>query len=208
MKLLAVGNICKTQIEHQIYEAIVKTLDSLGYSIIKIRLFRSGDKNILQVTLEKNTGDPVSINDCTEASRAISVILDTKDDIINISYNLEVMSTGINRPLTRPEDFTRFITQRARIKVIQKIDGIGVFYGIITKFDGKVVIIKQDSSLVAIELSNISDAALDLVEKQERFKENKNTLEYKKKFHGKRISDRKFKSDKKLYNNRVIKENK
>jgi len=204
MKFLAVGNICKTQIEHQIYGVIAKTLDSLGCSIIKIHLFKSGSKNILQIILEKNNGEPVNINDCTGASRAISTILDTKDDIIDMAYNLEVMSAGINRPLTRPEDFTRFITQRARIKVIQKIDGIATFYGEIIKCDGKVVTIKQESSLLAIELSNISDASLDLIEKQDFIRENKNTPEYKKKFQGKRVSDRKLKSN----NDRGIKKNK
>ena len=195
MELLAVGNICKTQIEHQVYGEVAKTLDSLGYVIIKIRLFRSGEKSVLQVILEKSNGEPVHINDCEQASRCISAILDTKEDIIDATYNLEVMSTGVNRPLTRPEDFARFIEQRARIKVIQKIDGVGVFYGTISRFDGKVIVITQEVSSVAIEFSNISDAALDLIEREERFKEDKKTPEYQQRFEGKRVSERKSRSD-------------
>ena len=195
MELLAVGNVCRTQIEHKVYGEVVKTIDSLEYIIVKIRLFRSGDKSVLQVLLEKNDGEPVSINDCEKASKAMAAILDVKDDFIDAAYNLEVMSAGINRPLTRPEDFERFMGQRARIKLVQKIDGVGVFYGAISKFDGKVVVINQEESSVAIEFSNISDAALDLIEREERFKEDKNSPEYQQRFEGKRVSERKFGSN-------------
>ncbi len=192
MELLAVGNVCRTQIEHKVYGTVFKTLESLSYEIIKIRLFRSGDKSVLQFTLERSNGEPVSINDCDKASKCISAILDTREDFIDSSYNLEVMSSGINKPLTRPIDFERSIGQRVRIKVTEKIEGVGVFYGVISKFDGKVIILNQEMSSVAINFSNISDAALDLIEKEERIKEDRTTPEYKKKFEGKRVSNRKF----------------
>lgn len=192
MELLAVGNVCRTQIEHKVYGEVAKTLDSLSYEIIKLRLFRSGDKSVLQFVLEKSNGDPVSIDDCQKASKCISAILDTKEEFIENSYNLEVMSSGINKPLTRPIDFERSIGSRVRIKVIQKIEDVGVFYGTISKFDGKVVILNQETSSVAINFSNISDATLDLIEKEERVREDRTTPEYKKKFQDKRVSTRKF----------------
>ena len=192
MELLAVGNVCRTQIEHKVYGEVAKTLDSLSYEIIKLRLFRSGDKSVLQFILEKSNGDPVSIDDCQKASKCISAILDTKEEFIENSYNLEVMSSGINKPLTRPIDFERSIGSRVRIKVIQKIEDVGVFYGTISKFDGKVVILNQETSSVAINFSNISDATLDLIEKEERVREDRTTPEYKKKFQDKRVSNRKF----------------
>ena len=46
----------------------------------------------------------VSIEDCKRVSRAVTSALD-HSDLVTFTYNLEVSSPGIERPLTKPEHF-------------------------------------------------------------------------------------------------------
>ena len=161
---LANGTVCRTQTEIKIYDLIANTLHSLEYVIVKIRMFRSGERYVLQMLIEKIDGETVTITDCEQASRQVSAILDVNESVLDNSYNLEVSSTGINRPLTRPEDFERFIGIKVRVKTLTKIDGSSLFFGIITKSDGQTVVVDNEEvqSSIAIEMENIIDANLDL----------------------------------------------
>ena len=68
---------------------------------------------VLRVYIDKAGG--VQVSDCARVSRACSPELDV-DDPITGRYRLEV-SSGIERPVERPEDFERFAGYRAKIKM-------------------------------------------------------------------------------------------
>ena len=57
------------------------------------------------------------------------------EDPIRGSYNLEVSSPGIARPLVRPEDFDRHAGHVAKIEMITPIDGRKRFRGVLEGFD-------------------------------------------------------------------------
>lgn len=90
-----------------------------GYAIVRIHI-TGGLKKILQIMLEHNDGRGITIDECVEASRRISVLL-AVDDPIPFSYMLEVSSPGIDRPLVKPKDFIRFIGHDAKIHVNEAI---------------------------------------------------------------------------------------
>src|SRR5262245_46692368 len=74
--------------------------------------------------------ESVSVDDCAKVSRDLSAILDV-NDVVPTQYTLEVSSPGLDRPLTRPEDFERFTGRRAKLVMREKIDGQGYFKGIL-----------------------------------------------------------------------------
>ena len=63
------------------------------------------------------SGSGVTLDDCVEVSRQFGRLLDV-EDIIPGSYNLEVSSPGLDRPLTRPEHFTRFAGRDVAVRAI------------------------------------------------------------------------------------------
>ena len=154
----------------KIYDLIVKTIESLDYVIVKMRMFTS----VLQIMIEKTNGETVTINDCERASRCASAILDTNEAIFDSHYNLEVSSTGINRPLTRPEDFERFVGYKVRVKTLAKIDDSKVFFGVLTKSDDQTIIIsnEEEKTSIAIECTNIIDANLDLEPREDNVQQD------------------------------------
>ena len=59
---------------------IAPTLDSRGYTLVRLRMTGSR-RRTLQLMAERSDGDAMTIEDCSEISRAISVLLDIKDPI-------------------------------------------------------------------------------------------------------------------------------
>jgi ribosome maturation factor RimP len=78
--------------------------------------------------VERTDRAGMTVDDCAEVSRAVSALLDVADPIAG-PYTLEVSSPGIDRPLTRLEDYSRFAGHEARLEVRLPIAGRRRFRG-------------------------------------------------------------------------------
>jgi len=101
-------------------------LAGLGYRLVRVRVsgFAGGT---VQIMAERPDGTMV-IEDCEAASRALSPVLDVADPIEG-SYQLEISSPGIDRPLVRRSDFDRYAGHIAQIEMQAPIDGRRRFRG-------------------------------------------------------------------------------
>lgn len=107
--------------------AIAPTLEAMGYDLVRVVL--GGGKNpTLQIMAERKDGQPMSVDDCADISHAASALLDVEDPIAG-SYMLEVSSPGVDRPLTKPADFQRFMGDMARIEMRIPVEGRRRFKG-------------------------------------------------------------------------------
>ncbi len=100
-------------------EAESRLLD-LGMDLVSIDWTGSRNRPVIRLRIERSpTGDaptggapvgdpPVTVGDCARVSRALESWLDEHDEIPE-RYVLEVSSPGIERPLTRPRDWERFV---------------------------------------------------------------------------------------------------
>jgi ribosome maturation factor RimP len=108
---------------------IEPALSALGYNLVNAMLV--GTKRLkLQIMIERIDNNPVSINDCVRASRELSALLDVADPIEG-SYVLEVSSPGLDRPLTKKEDFVRFIGSKVKIETHDLVEGSRRFKGLL-----------------------------------------------------------------------------
>jgi len=74
----------------------------------------------LRVFIDKEAG--VSIDDCSNVSRQISAVMDVEDPI-KVPYQLEVSSTGIDKPLMSIEHYRRYIGHVVKVKLQRPIEG-------------------------------------------------------------------------------------
>jgi ribosome maturation factor RimP len=102
---------------------------------------------------------PMTVDDCTEISRSVSALLDVADPIAG-AYMLEVSSPGIDRPLTRPEDYDRFTGFEAKLELGRPLDGRKRFRGrILGRADDHVRLV-DDSGEISLPISDIAKAKL------------------------------------------------
>lgn len=96
-------------------EAIVESeLDELGYDLVELRSGGSRTRPLLDVRIDRRDGQPVTIEDCARASRALEARLDGSP-LVSERYVLEVSSPGVERPLRRVADWRRFVGQRVNV---------------------------------------------------------------------------------------------
>ncbi|MDQ3572253.1 MAG: ribosome maturation factor RimP [Actinomycetota bacterium] len=75
-------------------------------------------------------------------------------------YSLEVSSPGVDRPLTKPEHFRRFLGSRVRVRTSEPIDGRRNFTGTLREADAEVVSLESDGEPVRIPLDGIKRSNL------------------------------------------------
>ncbi|RIA47356.1 ribosome maturation factor RimP [Dichotomicrobium thermohalophilum] len=107
-------------------------LEDLGLRLVRV-LVSGRDGGTVQVMVDRTEGE-VTVEDCADASRAISPLLDAHDPIPG-RYNLEVSSPGIDRPLVRPSDFDEWAGHEAKVMLREPVDGRKRFRGVIDGYD-------------------------------------------------------------------------
>jgi ribosome maturation factor RimP len=144
---------------------IEPVLDEMGFRLVRVRLTAS----TLQVMAERPDGT-FTIDDCQAVSRAISPLIDVEDPVPQ-SYQLEVSSPGIDRPLVRPEDFARWAGHEAKVELVTPLAGRKRFRGIIAGMAGDAVRLdlppdKAGADAVTVDLpfTDIGDAKLVLTD--------------------------------------------
>ncbi|MBW8637936.1 ribosome maturation factor RimP [Hoeflea sp. WL0058] len=97
--------VTETGVEARIAAIVEPVLQSIDFRLVRVRL--SGQNGLtLQIMAERNDG-AMTVEDCEAVSRALSPVLDVEDPI-DRAYHLEVSSPGIDRPMVRRSDFTRW----------------------------------------------------------------------------------------------------
>ena len=93
---------------------VASEVEASGYELVELRKKGSKGRPILDVRIERRDGTPVTVEDCTRASRAVEARLDA-GGIVSDRYVLEVSSPGIERVLRHAGDWRRFSGKRANV---------------------------------------------------------------------------------------------
>jgi len=134
-------------------------LGDMGLELVEVQFRREGHGWVLRLFIDSETG--VTLDDCAAVSREISAWLDV-EDMIDHPYHLEVSSPGLERPLTKIDDFRRFTGRKARIKLREPKDGQRVFTGTLEGVAGDCITVVADGRSVQIMFEEIARARLTL----------------------------------------------
>ncbi len=144
-------------------ESLVKTpLQAEGLDIVRV-IFSGERRPKLQIMMERQDGQAVSVADCALASRLVSAILDVEDPVSG-PYVLEVSSPGIDRPLTRLGDFERFAGFEARVELRVPLDGRRRFRGRLLGVDQEKIRLETDHEEIELSFDDIQKAKLVLTD--------------------------------------------
>lgn len=130
---------------------------SLRLEVVDVEFRREPAGRILRVFIDKPGG--VTLDDCQALSRLLSKRLDEVDPIAD-SYNLEVSSPGIERPLTKPRDFVRFAGHQVHVRTYGPVDGRRNFKGELLGLEGEHVVVRLDDGDAKIPMEQVARARL------------------------------------------------
>ncbi len=141
---------------------IAPVVATLGFDLVRIQLTGKPGDQTLQVMAEDRTTGQLTLGQCAEISRALDLPLEEADPIEG-EYALEVSSPGIDRPLTRPADWTRWAGHEVRVKLDPPVDGRARAHGVIAGLEADMVTLTvKNVGAVALPLAAISGAKLVL----------------------------------------------
>lgn len=144
---------------HRIEAMVTPVLQNLGYEIVQLKWVSQWGKKTLQVMLEREDGSAVTLDDCAQASKHISAELD-RADVGEGSYDLEVSSAGIERPLTRLKDFERFAGKKIKLVLQAPFHNKKRFAGVLQGIKGEEVIIVLEGGVQHFPYNTIYSAHL------------------------------------------------
>ncbi|MEO8926287.1 MAG: ribosome maturation factor RimP [Caulobacteraceae bacterium] len=139
----------KTAEDLRLLELLDPVAQGAGCAIVRLRLMGGDRARRLQIMAERPDG-ALPVENCTALARAISQVMDAADPIAG-EYLLEVSSPGVDRPLTRLEDFKTFEGCEARIEIDRLAEGR-------KRFKGQLAGVEGDH--VGVDLEGESETAL------------------------------------------------
>jgi ribosome maturation factor RimP len=188
--------------QDEIRVAAERVAASHGLDVVEVEFTGRTNERVLRVTLEKNAESRAKLKaaveagaedlpgrlaegklsveqlsgitheDCAEFSRDFGVLLDVEDLVPGGDYTLEASSPGLDRTLTKPEEFRRFAGSLIKVQTYEPIRNNRHWQGRLRPGEGDSIAldlsaVRQNSKSrkagvdsVEIALSNIEKAQL------------------------------------------------
>ncbi|RDC59436.1 Ribosome maturation factor RimP [Alteripontixanthobacter maritimus] len=156
----------------RLHSLIEPEAEALGFELVRVKMMTSeaGDGAMaLQIMAEDPATGQLIIDQCAALSRRVSEKLDALeadgDVFVPGAYHLEVSSPGIDRPLTRPKDYTNWAGHEAKLSLSEKVHGHRNLRGELLGIEGETVSIEDNrAGRVDVPLATIHSAKLVLTD--------------------------------------------
>ena len=138
----------------ELHSLLETTLSGLGYELVDLEI---GDRGkLIRLFIDKPGG--VNIDDCALVSNHVTRLLAVE---LDYDYSrLEVSSPGLDRPLKKESDFTRFVGETAQVKLRLPHDGRKKFVGVLKGWQDGCLLLEVDGNVMALDFSNVDKAKL------------------------------------------------
>jgi ribosome maturation factor RimP len=146
------------QFVNEVRQITEPILQSQGLELVDLEYRREAQGWVLRFTIDRE--GRVTVEDCAEASRELSAVLEAREPIVN-PYVLEVSSPGLTRPLKRPEDFNKYRNHLVKVKTFEPVEGRRNFKGILLGLADDKVHLEMEGQAYEIPFRGIAKANLE-----------------------------------------------
>jgi ribosome maturation factor RimP len=156
---IAMPNPSKELVVNKIREIADRVALSEGIEVVDVELLGGGRARLLRIYIDKPAG--VSHADCEFVSHQVSAILDIEETVPGEGYTLEVSSPGVERKLSKPADFERFVGQKAKVVLREPLENQRRWEGTLAGFsEGLVTLEPAEGKFIRFPLAQVEKANL------------------------------------------------
>lgn len=145
--VLAMAERNKEAVVERIRQIAERVGGDTGVEIVDVELLGAGRNRVLRITIDRpssvgadpNAPQGVSHADCEYISLHVGTILDVEDVVPGEHYSLEVCSPGVERKLSKPREFERFVGQKVKVLLRQPLENQRHWVGALKAFDQGVI---------------------------------------------------------------------
>ena len=132
---------------------VVEGVLPVGTELVEAR-FSGGP--LLTVLLDREDG-PVDHEFCSRIASVVAPAVEAE----GYDGPIEVSSAGIERPLTRPEHFRRFVGHEAKVRIGEPLDGRRNFTGVIERAGEDTFVLRlSEGAEVELPIGSVTRANL------------------------------------------------
>ncbi len=146
----------KAALVERVEKLVLPVTQELGLELVDIEYLQDGGYWYLRVYVEKEDED-ISLDDCAKVSNRID---EDVDAMIEEKFFLEVSSPGVERPLKKENDYTRFTGQKARLILKHKMEDSRNWTGVIEKYEDSIIYLDVEDKMLEIPYSEVKKANL------------------------------------------------
>ena len=133
-------------------------LTEYGMELVDVEFQFERGKWILRIFIDKRGG--ITIDDCASISRELGDLIEA-ENIIDLTYVIEVSSPGLNRPLKKEDDFIHSVGKTVQLRMSRPVKGRRNFSGCLADIkEGRITLIMDDNNRVELPLHEIDKARL------------------------------------------------
>ncbi len=133
----------KDAISVKVTEITERVGQSDAIEVVEVQILGGGKARLVRIYIDKPAG--VTHADCERISHEVGDILDAEDVIAGGAYTLEVSSPGVERKLSKPADFQRFLGQKAKVVLNQPVENQRSWIGTLAALEGNVVTLEPSA---------------------------------------------------------------
>src|SRR6202789_3726216 len=122
----------REEVTAKVLEIAERVGASEGLEIVEVQMLGGGGARLLRIFIDKPEG--VTHADCEMISQNVGTILDVEDVIPGAHYTLEVSSPGVERKLTKPRDFERFVGKKVKVALREPVGNNSSWSGLVQSF--------------------------------------------------------------------------
>ena len=138
-------------------QLIEPVVTALGYELVAIEHRRGTRSSLLRVYIDSPDG--IGVEDCSRVSHQLSGVLDVEEPIAG-HYTLEVSSPGLDRLLSKPQDYERFAGQMVKVRLHALLEGRRKLVGVLKGIEQDQVIIEEEGKEWRLALHDIEQTRL------------------------------------------------
>lgn len=141
----------------ELIQLLEPVIERQGYELADLELKVGSRDGVLRIFIDKPGG--VGLEDCELISRQVSALLDVEDPVPG-RYSLEVSSPGLDRKLTKPLHFQRFVGEEVKVETRFPVLGRRRFRGVLQAADEKSIVVVVDREPYELQIDGIETARL------------------------------------------------
>ncbi len=158
-------NDVATVLEDKLTTLLTPLLEAEGYDLVQLAMLGEGRGTVLQILVEDPATQTIDLDSCSKLSRTVGTHLEVENAITG-AYRLEISSPGIDRPLTKPAHYGRYVGFEVKIETHLPRDGQKRYHGKILSADDTSVTIETETKTktVTLPFADIARAKLKLTD--------------------------------------------
>ena len=145
------------RIEREVWELAEPLAAQCGAELIDVEYVREAGSWYMRLYIDREP--PVDHNLCEQVSNLVSEALD-KNDPVDEAYFLEISSPGLERPLRRAADFSRFAGREVTVRLYAPREGQKEFSGVLQGWLEGCIILQVNGQDLSFPEQEVAQARL------------------------------------------------